>query len=92
MKTGFVAQQIMNDILPKKKNPKILQRKVLYLRHDVRDGGGAHDDAELMLEEDPGVNPRLDAQKKRTFYNQSRLVTLLHWLPLVAHKRIAQTS
>jgi len=42
--------------------PLILLRGGLYLGHDIRDGGGAYDDAVLVLEKNPCVDPRLQTE------------------------------
>ena len=35
-----------------------------YLGHDIRDGGGANDDAVLVLQKDPRVDPRLQTNRE----------------------------
>lgn len=41
-----------------------MQGKGLHLGDDVRDGGGAHDDAVLVLEKYPRVDPGLRAEQR----------------------------
>lgn len=58
-----------------------------YLSHHVGDGGRADDEAVLVLEENPCVNPRLQSEKKK---RQSQSCCSGVFPPTLAHHGIQE--